>query len=89
MLLESTDIGVHDAHIPRIQDDESFFRVKAQGQNILDILVSHLGVFIQISSILMEVFLVVSYLNDEGHIKGFLHIFAEDEWKHVTQVQSF
>jgi hypothetical protein len=41
--LESNNIRVHGSHILRVDKDESFFGVKADSQNILDILISHFG----------------------------------------------
>ena len=35
----------------------------------------------------MEIFLIISNLDDERNIEGVLHIFAEDEGKHVSKMK--
>jgi hypothetical protein len=34
----------------------------------------------------MEIFLVIGDLDDKGHVEGLLHVFAEDERKHVSEM---
>lgn len=80
MPLESNNIRVHSSHILRVNKDESFVRVKADSQNILDILISHFGEVFQILAIFVEVFFIISDLDHKWDVEGFLQILGEVEW---------
>ncbi len=84
MLLESANIGVHSSHILRIDKDKGLFRVKPQSQNVLNIFISQFSELSQITAILMEIFFVISDLNNEGNVKGLLKILVEDKREHVA-----
>ncbi len=88
MLLEPTNIWIHCSHVFGVYKDESFFWVESQSQNVFNVLVCQLSEFIEVSPLLMKVFLVISHLNHKWHIKCLLEVLIEDERQHVPQVKS-
>lgn len=78
--LESRDIGVHVTYIFRIKENEGFFEIETQSQNIFDILNAHTGVFFDILVTPMEKLLIISDLDHQRHVKCLLHIFGEYKW---------
>lgn len=77
--LEAANIRVEIAHVLRVDEDEGLLRVQADCDDVLDVLVGQVGEFFQVASLLVEVLLVVSHLNDERHVEGLLQVLAEDE----------
>lgn len=75
MLLNANHIWVHGADVVNIGEDKGLGWVKAEGKNILDIVLTHLvGTFwtVQFNFLLVNVFLVISDLNDQGNIENSL-----------------
>ena len=85
-LLETSHIRVHMANILGIEKNERFFQIETKCENILDILNAHSGVLSNIFVSSMEILLIVSDLDDQGHVKGFLHVFSENKWDEMTHM---
>ena len=85
MPLEATDVRVHMTQISRVKADKSLFWIKSQGQDVLDVLIGKSSKSLQIFSItFIEIFFIISDLNNERHIEGLLHPLTEDKRQHMT-----
>lgn len=89
MPLEPANIRIEESHVLRIEANEGVFGIEANRKNIFDILKSQMRKFLEISSLLVEVLLVIGDLDDEGHSEGLLHVLAEDERQHVAEMECF
>ena len=90
MLLNANDVRVHVADIIDIAEDECLLRVETKGENILDIVASHLvGALgsIKFNLLLVNVLLVISDLNNEGYVENTLEPLGEDERHTVTHME--
>ena len=79
MSLEPANIGIEVSHINRIETNECILRIEANGEDVLDILICEISKLFQISSLFMEVFFIVSNLDDKWYVECFLHVFAKDK----------
>lgn len=84
MALEDAHIRVHGSHIEWVQKNESFFWIKSDSQNILDVFICKISKLLKSSTIFMEVFFIISNLNDKRNVKCFLQVFTKDKRKHMA-----
>lgn len=89
VFLEPDHVLVHVTHILGVDENKGEFRIQADCQNILNILVGESCKLNDISAFFEEIFLVIRDLNDERHFEGVLEVFIEDEGQHMAQMQCF
>jgi hypothetical protein len=89
MSLESAHIGIEFSHIFRVDEDKGFFRIQSNSDDVLDVFISQSGELFKITALLMEIFLIICNLDDKRNVKSFLEILAEDEWEHMSKMESF
>ena len=72
MLLRFDYIWIHLLNIIWVTEDKCLFWIKSECNNILDIVVSHAKSLFPGLLFVVKVFLIISDLNDKGHVKCFL-----------------
>ena len=90
MLLGLKNVRVHLLDVVDVREDEGLGRVEAEGQNVLHIVLSHLvraSWSFKLDLGLVDVFLVISDLNHEGHVENALKPLGENEGDAVTHVE--
>lgn len=91
VLLDADHVRVHVANVVDIAEDESLLGVETEREDILDIVASHLvralGT-IKVDLRFVNVLLVVSDLDDKGHVKNALEPLSEDEGHAMAHVES-
>lgn len=90
MFLDTENILVHMADVIAVRKDEGLFGVETKGQNVLDIILAHLErTFgsVKINFRLVNVFLIISDLNDKRNIEDPLQPLCENKWDAMTHVE--
>lgn len=77
------NIGIHRAHILRIQEDKSLLGIIAKRNDILNVIIAHADEIV-VLAFFPEEFLIVGDLDYERHVEGLLEILVEDEGQHVA-----
>ena len=75
VFLELDYVGVQLLDVVNIGENEGFVGVEPKRKDIANVILAHLiGSFrpIQLNLLLVQILLVVSDLNDQGHVEGFL-----------------
>lgn len=90
VLLNFDHVWVHVLDVIDVREDKGFLRVEAKSKNIFDIVETHLdGSFgsFKLHLLLVDVFLVVSDLNDKRDVKDALEPLGKNEGDAVTHVE--
>jgi hypothetical protein len=81
-------VGVQVLDIFHIAENEGLLWVEAESDDVFHVVLSHLDDVVKIEFWLVDVFFVVSDLNNEWHSKSILKVFREDKGDAVAQVES-
>lgn len=87
MLLNFNYVGVQMLNVFHIGEDECFFWVETESNNVLNVVYAHGNCAFwtfELKLWSVNIFLIVRDLDYEGNIKSFLQILCEDERYSVT-----
>jgi hypothetical protein len=84
--LDLDHILVQIADVLAVSEDEGLLRVEAESDDVFDVAHGVLLNFLKSVVLSEQELLIISYLNDEGHIKSLLQVGSENHRNRVSQV---
>jgi hypothetical protein len=87
ILLDLDCVGIKMLNVSRVHEYENFLWVVAEGNDILDIANGHLLYSFEVKLRSVQIFLIISDLDDQGYIESLLQIVVDDEGDGVAKMQ--
>ena len=87
VLLDFDNVRVQMLYVFDVGKDECFFWVKAESNNVLNVVYSHRHCAFwtfELKLWSVNIFLIIGDLDYEGNVESFLQVLGEDEWDSVT-----
>ena len=87
ILLHLNGVGVKVLYIARIHEYENLFWVVPEGDDVLDIADGHFLHSFEVKLGSVQIFLIISDLDDQGNIESLLQIVINDEGNGMTKMK--
>lgn len=70
-----------------VQEDEGLLRTETEGDDVLDVADAHVHHMVITQLRPVQIFFIVSDLNDKRHIESLLHVSVHDKWNGMPEVK--